>query len=75
MLLLLFFKVWLGNNRGTTHYSRNHTYLNPDKDKEFWEYSFQEMAEYDLPAIFKYIKRNVKDGLKINYIGHSEGTM
>lgn len=29
--------VWLGNNRGTT-LSKKHTKLNPDKDKEFWDY-------------------------------------
>ena len=33
------FDVWLGNNRGTT-FSRNHTKFNPDKDSEYWEFSF-----------------------------------
>jgi lysosomal acid lipase/cholesteryl ester hydrolase len=33
------YDVWLGNNRGTP-FSRNHTVLNPDKDSEFWKFSF-----------------------------------
>lgn len=66
------FDVWMGNNRGNKH-SRNHTTLNPDKDKEFWEFTFQHMADYDLPAAFRYIAGQTQQ--KINYIGHSQGTM
>jgi len=40
------FDVWLNNNRGTT-YSLNHIILNSNKDKEYWDYSFQEMGKYD----------------------------
>jgi alpha-beta hydrolase superfamily lysophospholipase len=48
------YDVWLGNNRGS-RYSRAHTTLDPDSwDKEtkkrFWNFSFQEMAEYDALA-------------------------
>jgi lysosomal acid lipase/cholesteryl ester hydrolase len=43
------YDVWLGNNRGTTH-SRKHKSMNPDKDYNFWEYSFVELGKYDLPA-------------------------
>lgn len=66
------FDVWLGNSRGNKH-SRNHTKLNPDKDKAFWEFTFQHMADYDLPAAFKYISGQTQQ--KLNYIGHSQGTM
>lgn len=31
------YDVWLANMRGTT-YSRNHRYLNPNIDSDFWEY-------------------------------------
>ena len=37
------YDVWLGNQRGTK-YSPGHTYLNPKKDKAFWEFSFVEMG-------------------------------
>lgn len=48
------FDVWLGNARGTK-YSRDHETLNPDRDAEFWEFSFQQMGYFDLPAVFDYI--------------------
>ena len=66
------FDVWMGNNRGNKH-SRNHTKLNPDKDKAFWDFTFQHMADFDLPAAFRYIAGQTQQ--KINYIGHSQGTM
>ena len=40
------FDVWMNNNRGTT-YSCKHATLDPDKDDEYWDYSFQEMGKYD----------------------------
>lgn len=66
------YDVWLGNSRGNKH-SRNHTTYNPDKNKEFWEFTYQHMADYDLPAIFKYVNGITRQ--KISYIGHSQGTM
>lgn len=66
------YDVWLGNSRGNKH-SRKHIRLNPDKDAEFWQFTFQDMADFDLPAAFRYIYNIVKQ--KINYIGHSQGTI
>ena len=46
------YDVWLGNSRG------NKYSLNTAKkmtDKEYWDFSFQEMAWYDLPANVKYV--------------------
>lgn len=63
--------VWLANLRGNKH-SRNHTYLNPDKDKEFWDFSMDELISIDLPDIFKFIHDQTQQ--KINYIGHSQGS-
>jgi pimeloyl-ACP methyl ester carboxylesterase len=44
-----------------------------DKQRQFWEFSFDEMAKYDLPAQIDYVLRmtGVK---KLTYMGHSEGT-
>ena len=48
------FDVWLGASRGCK-YSRKHQRLDPDKDKEFWNYSWEEMGDYDIPAFIDYI--------------------
>lgn len=47
------YDVWLGNNRGNKH-SKAHTQYS-NKDKIFWDFTFEEMAIYDLPAAFQYI--------------------
>jgi len=36
-------------------------------------FTFQHMADYDLPAIFTYVNNITKQ--KVNYIGHSQGTI
>ena len=65
------FDVWLGNNRGS-RFSRKHVKLSPES-KEFWNFSFDEMGEQDLPAFFRYIIETTGQD-KIRYIGHSQGT-
>ncbi|XP_023946626.2 lipase 1-like [Bicyclus anynana] len=64
------YDVWIGNIRGNK-YSRRHSNLNPNKRK-FWNFSFHELAVYDLSAIIDTVldKTGAK---KINAMGHSQG--
>jgi pimeloyl-ACP methyl ester carboxylesterase len=67
------FDVWLSNNRGNRH-ALGHTnpaYDSSDADSIFWDFSWQEMSQYDLPAGLRYIAQHT--GRKVNYAGHSEG--
>jgi lysosomal acid lipase/cholesteryl ester hydrolase len=66
------YDVWLGNNRGTT-WSREHLDFNPDKDDAYWDFSWDDMGRYDLPAMINYVL-NVSKRPTLSYIGHSEGT-
>jgi len=67
------YDVWLGNMRGNK-YSRAHVKYNPAHDEEFWDFSFDEMANIDLPSMVYYIL-NVTQQTHIGYVGHSQGTM
>ena len=61
------YDVWLGNNRGNK-YAKGHVQYSTE-DKAFWDFTFDEMATYDLPAAFSFIYW--KTQLLITYIGHS----
>ncbi|XP_046394228.1 lipase 3-like [Ischnura elegans] len=65
------FDVWMGNARGN-EYSRRHKWLDP-KESEFWDFSWNEMGYYDLPAEFDYIRRRTGQP-KLSYVGFSLGT-
>ncbi|XP_063128000.1 gastric triacylglycerol lipase isoform X1 [Rattus norvegicus] len=65
------YDVWLGNSRGNT-WSRKNVYYSPDS-VEFWAFSFDEMAKYDLPATINFIVQKTGQE-KIHYVGHSQGT-
>ncbi|OIW14448.1 hypothetical protein TanjilG_15361 [Lupinus angustifolius] len=65
------FDVWIANTRGT-RYSRRHISLDPS-NPAFWNWSWDELVAYDLPAVFDYVFKET--GQKINYVGHSLGTL
>jgi pimeloyl-ACP methyl ester carboxylesterase len=65
------FDVWMGNVRGNI-YSTNHVNI-PPTSPQFWDFSFDEFARYDLPETVDYIL--AATGYKtLSYIGHSQGT-
>lgn len=64
------FDIWLANNRGNK-YSCTNSKLSSNS-KEFWDFSFQEMAEIDLPLFIQTVKEKTgKD--KISIVAHSQG--
>jgi pimeloyl-ACP methyl ester carboxylesterase len=67
------YDVWVTNNRGN-RYAKTHVKYNQNDDyAAFWNFSWDEMAKYDLPANTEYIKRTAGVD-KIHYIGHSQGS-
>ena len=64
------YDVFLGNNRGNK-YSNKHTRYNASQ-KEFWDFSIDEFAMYDIPASLNYILK-LKEIDKLIYIGFSQG--
>ncbi|OEL14363.1 Triacylglycerol lipase 1 [Dichanthelium oligosanthes] len=65
------FDVWIGNVRGT-RWSKGHSTLSVH-DKLFWDWSWQDLAEYDLLAMLSYVYTVTQS--KILYVGHSQGTI
>ncbi|XP_042860066.1 gastric triacylglycerol lipase-like [Penaeus japonicus] len=65
------YDVWMGNFRGNI-YSRGHASMTHN-DPDFWRFSYDEMARYDLPSMLDYVA-NQTSAEKLHYIGHSMGT-
>ena len=78
------YDVWIANSRGNI-FSEKHVNLDCKKDKEYWDFSFEEMAKYDTKAVIDYILKNNEHkweiilfypsfrSNKVSYIGHSQG--
>jgi len=47
------YDVWVTNSRGTVFSNTHVKYTTADK--EFWDFSFHEMGQYDVPANLNYI--------------------
>ncbi|MED6173710.1 sphingosine N-acyltransferase subunit lip1 [Stylosanthes scabra] len=65
------FDVWVGNARGT-RWSHGHTSYS-EKNKKFWDWSWQELALYDVAEMVNYIYSVTNSKLFI--VGHSQGTI
>ena len=66
------YDVFLANNRGTT-YSKRHAFLNPQTDEPYWDFTYDEMADFDVPAVISSCLQ-ISGADTLQYVGHSEGT-
>ena len=64
------YDVWLGNARGNT-FSKNHMYMST-KIPTFWNFTWHEIGEYDVPAMIDYILERTNQ-TSLHYVGHSQG--
>ncbi|NXW61871.1 LIPM Lipase, partial [Eurystomus gularis] len=65
------YDVWMGNSRGDTWSLKHKTHKSCQK--EFWQFSFDDIGRYDIPAELYFIMN--KTGQKdVYYIGHSEAS-
>ncbi|XP_791420.1 gastric triacylglycerol lipase [Strongylocentrotus purpuratus] len=65
------FDVWLGNVRGNDYSKRSIKYK--PEQVEFWKWSWDEMAKFDLPAMLGLALKETNQP-DLFYIGHSQGT-
>jgi lysosomal acid lipase/cholesteryl ester hydrolase len=65
------YDVWLGNTRGND-YGLHHKKLKVES-KEFWNFSWHEIGQFDLPTMIDFVLFKTKKP-KLFYVGHSQGT-
>ncbi|KAI0883988.1 alpha/beta-hydrolase [Annulohypoxylon maeteangense] len=65
------YDVWLGNNRGNKYSKKSAKYSPTSID--FWNFSIDEFAFYDIPDSINYILETTKQ-TSLSYIGFSQGT-
>ncbi len=64
------YDVWLINLRCTEFAQHQHISQSSD---QYWQFSFHEMAKYDLPAVIDYVLMQTNHHF-LHYVGHSQGT-
>ncbi|XP_045765480.1 lipase 3-like [Maniola jurtina] len=64
------FDVWLFNARGN-RYCKEH--IKNISQKLFWDFSYEEIGSYDLPATVNYILSETRYS-KVSYVGFSQGS-
>ena len=64
------YDVWIGNQRGN-RFSQRHVLLSKN-DSNFWNFSMDEIALFDLPALIHYILSMTKNET-LAYVGFSQG--
>ncbi|KAG8180329.1 hypothetical protein JTE90_016363 [Oedothorax gibbosus] len=64
------YDLWMGNGRGNV-YSKKHKNYTTDM-AEFWNFSFDEFAKYDIPAMIDFILKKTGQE-ELFFIGHSQG--
>lgn len=62
--------VWIANPRGN-RYSMGHVEI-PSTDDKYWQFSWHEMGQYDVPAILDYVT-TATDQAQVPVVGHSMG--
>ncbi|KAI5638926.1 alpha/beta hydrolase fold domain-containing protein [Phthorimaea operculella] len=68
------YDVWLISCRGSTTESQGHTsYSLPGDADQYWDFSWDEMGLYDLPATIDYILQATGKS-QVKYVGFSQGT-
>lgn len=64
------YDVWIGNFR-TTGFCKGHAFYTP-RDRGYWDWSVDELAEKDLVAMVEFAYRTTNT--RLHYIGFSQGT-
>ena len=65
------YDVWSANSRANGY---SNGYIDKSRWHNYWEYSFDQMAQYDLPATIDFIRKTTGHS-KVGYVGHSQGTV